>query len=290
MLQTSIIIPVYKKLDLFRDSLLNNLKYFGDSGILIINDDPNSRLPSDLKIDIPIPANIRFIQNEKNLGFAKSVNKAVSYTSSDLIMLLNTDVFLQDDKWIKALEVFEKNPKLFAISFAQDDGTGHVSGRNQIYFRNGLFHHSGLEIDSNHETYNMNLKSTKNNIANRVDLQTSNFKLQTTCWAEGGSSIFRKSLWDKLGGFDEAYSPFYWEDVDLSFSAKKNGYEVYFAKDIRVLHKHESTIGSYYDKEKINKIAYEHQIYFTRKHADTFQKFQFYKYLIKQKIKKIINQ
>jgi GT2 family glycosyltransferase len=264
MLSTTAIIPVYKKLELFHDSFKNNRKHLENARVLIINDDPQSDLPNDAKLlDV---SNTIFIRNSKNLGFAKTVNKAVASVETDLIMLLNSDVFLLDSSWQKAIECFQKNPKLFAISFAQDDGSGKITGRNRLYFKSGLFHHSSLQYEPNSE------------------LGTRNLELLSTAWAEGGSAIFRKSMWDKLGGFDENFSPFYWEDVDLSFRARECAWEVLFSPGIKVIHKHESTIRSFYDGAKVNEIAYSHQLYFTKKHTNLLQKIQLYSFLLKQKL------
>lgn len=255
MPSVTIIIPVYKKLDLFAESFSNNCKFFDNSQVIIINDDPvGENLQKDSRFSI-YPKTI-FIQNDQNLGFSKSVNKAAKNAKTDLIMLLNTDVFLKDLGWQKALSYFEQDPKLFAVSFSQDDGKGNMTGRNKVYFNDGLFHHSTLSISGRSE-------------------------LLETAWAEGGSAIFRKSMWDELNGFDENFSPFYWEDVDLSYRAKTKGWKVLFAQNINILHKHESTIGSFFDKEKINKTAFAHQVYFTKKHANAIQKISLHFFLTK---------
>jgi GT2 family glycosyltransferase len=65
-----------------------------------------------------------------------------------------------------------------------------------------------------------------------------------------------------LIGYDEIYSPFYWEDIDLSYRAYKRGWKVIFDSEIVVEHHHESTIGKYFDKEKIKTIAYRNQFFF----------------------------
>lgn len=266
MPSVTIIIPVYKKLDLFAQSFINNKNFFNNSQVIIINDDPeggnlqNDSRFSDYK-------NTIFIQNDKNLGFAKSVNKAVNEAKSDFVMLLNTDVFLKNENWQKNIEYFIENPKIFAISFAQEDGSGKISGRNKLYFKDGLFHHKSEPFES------------------KLVLSTQHSALFQTAWAEGGSAIFRKSMWDELHGFDENFSPFYWEDVDLSYRASKNGWQVYFSPDTIVLHKHESTIGSFFDKKQINQTAFTHQIYFTKKHANNIQKIQLCLFLLKQKLR-----
>ena len=58
-----------------------------------------------------------------------------------------------------------------------------------------------------------------------------------TLWVNGGSGAFRKSIWEDLGGFDELYNPFYWEDIDLSYRAKKAGYKIIYVPTAKVYHK-----------------------------------------------------
>jgi GT2 family glycosyltransferase len=45
-----------------------------------------------------------------------------------------------------------------------------------------------------------------------------------TLWTLAGNGFYRKSMWDKLGGLDEIYDPFYWEDIDLGYRALKRGW------------------------------------------------------------------
>ena len=135
---------------------------------------------------------------------------------------------------MKAVDYLKNNPKTFAVTFAQIESGGNRVGKNKIYWQDGFFHHE-------HEVSDM---------------------AGITAWAEGGSCMVNKELFRKLRGFDPLYSPFYWEDIDLSYRAYKAGYEVYFDPGILVHHAHESTIGKYYKKKNIKRIALRHQLIF----------------------------
>jgi len=84
-----------------------------------------------------------------------------------------------------------------------------------------------------------------------------------TAWASGGSCLFRLDRLRELGGFDEMYSPFYWEDIDLSFRAYSRGWLVMFNPKYSVEHARESTINTYYTSVKVKHIAYRNQFIFT---------------------------
>ncbi|EKD56653.1 MAG: glycosyl transferase family protein, partial [uncultured bacterium] len=62
-----------------------------------------------------------------------------------------------------------------------------------------------------------------------------------SAWASGGSAIFSRKIWDKLGGLDEIYAPWYWEDIDIGYRAWKSGYKIIWDPNCNVIHDHEST-------------------------------------------------
>lgn len=226
----SVVIPVYKNTDSFLKNLKNNLPYLENCEIIIVNDDPEISIARVLS-DYP---NITLVENKNNLGFAKSVNIGVGRTHHPYVLLLNSDVLLIDDKFKLALKHFQTNPQLFAVSFAQKQTNNEIAGKNIYYWNRGFFQHG----------------------------KSKNLKFGANAWAEGGNSIFDKRKFDILKGFDDLYSPFYWEDIDLSYRAWKNDYQIIFDPEIVVIHQHESTIGKYYQTQTIERLAFRNQLIF----------------------------
>jgi len=259
----SIIIPTYHS----KERLIRNLKHnfqfiHPDDEVIIVNDYPQENIEKDLQQF----QNIVYIQHKKNTGFGGAINDGVAQAKGDFILLLNDDVLLLDGSYQKALPYFTKDSNLFAVSFAQSDTSRRRFGKNTLFWRRGLPYHRGRD------SHNSGING----------------------WAEGGSALFSRQKWDILGGFSLLYSPFYWEDIDLSFRAWKKGYSVLFASDIVVDHHHESTIGTYFQKRNIEIISFRNQFIFTWKNiSDTsyilsyffffFYNF-FYYTIIKQKI------
>ncbi len=225
----SVVIPVYKKIPDFIKNLKTNIEFLKDCEIIVVNDDPTESLASYL-LDFK---QIILIENKQNLGFAPTVNVGFAQVKNPYVLLLNSDVVLEDNTFKKALEHF-KDKTVFAVSFAQKEKDGTLVGKNTIYWNNGFFQHS---------------KST-------------NFNEGINGWAEGGSCLIDTNKFRYLNGFDEMYSPFYWEDIDLSYRAWKQGYNVLFDPTVVVEHHHESTIGSYFKKQLIIQIAYRNQLLF----------------------------
>src|SRR3989344_3476994 len=185
----SIIIPVYKNYEMFFKYLKINKKYFDGCEVIIMNDYSQENIIKKVKKIYPEAI---VVNNKRNLGFAGNVNRGVLKATRNYVFLMNSDVVLNDNSFLKSLEYFKKNRRLFAVGFAQIEKDGKTVGANRAYFQNGLINHS-------HQ------------------LVTSHQSLVTNFWAEGGSSIFNKKLFIELGLLDELYNPFYWEDIDLSY-------------------------------------------------------------------------
>lgn len=229
----SVIIPVYKNKEQFLKNLKNNMQYFADCEVIVVNDNPAESLRADLA---KIPG-ITLIENEKNVGFGQTVNVGVKASKNELVFLVNTDVILNDANYVNSLKHFKKNPNLFAVSFAQQERDNTIVGKNRIYWADGFFHHA----------------------------KSSDIHFGENAWAEGGTCIIDKNKFMQLDGFDQLYSPFYWEDVDLSYRAWKTGYEILFDPEVLMTHHHESTIGKYFSKNVIHTIALRNQLIFIRK-------------------------
>lgn len=279
----SVVIPVYKNVDEFVSNLIHNSQYLTNCEIIIVNDDPKSHFPKDLDIaenlSDSITDSITWIQNTKNMGFSPSVNKGANVAHGSLLFLINSDVIILDDSWKLLPPYFDKDPDLFAIGLAQREKGENTVGRNEIYFENGLFHHRALPIKSS--------PPMDTDTPFGEGRRTTDDGLVLTAFAEGGASLIRKRMWDDLGGMDEAYAPFYWEDVDLSYRANQKGWKSMFAPFVAVKHEHESTIGKYF-ANTITPTAYRNQLRFSRTHTKGLQKLAFYIFLLKQQIKTLL--
>ena len=61
----------------------------------------------------------------------------------------------------------------------------------------------------------------------------------------GGATLFDRGRFLELGGFDELFAPFYFEDVELGYRAWKRGWAVGYEPRAVVRHRFSSTIGSF---------------------------------------------
>lgn len=252
----SVVIPVYKKVDEFINYLDHNLKYLKDSEIIVINDDPSQSIKNRLS-----KYNLRLIENSTNLGFAGTIDIGVRLANHNFVFLLNSDVKLLDSSYQTTIKKFETNEKIFGITFAQKEKDGTTIGKNKLFWNQGLLQHTKAD--------------------NLIEGETG--------WVEGGSSIIRKDLYEQIGGFDSIFSPFYWEDIELSYRARKHGYITWFDPTVLVEHHHESTIGAFWSKDQIKTIAYRNQLLCSWKNIKDTRIIFHFLFLISYLIRSIIN-
>jgi GT2 family glycosyltransferase len=224
----SVVIPHYKEKDKLYTNLKHNLPFLKECEVVVVNDYPEIPLKKEMASLFP---EVTVIENEKNVGFAGAVSNGIAHTKNKYVFLLNNDVVLHDESFKQALSHFKKDNTLFAVSFRQIEKDKSSVGHNKIFWKNGFFQHTKT---------NANISGING-------------------WAEGGSMLFDKEKYDAINGFDTLYSPFYWEDIDLSYRAWRAGYTILFDSSVTVQHHHTSTISTYFNSSHIKAISYRNQ-------------------------------
>ncbi|MDD3532200.1 MAG: glycosyltransferase family 2 protein [Candidatus Shapirobacteria bacterium] len=177
--------------------------------------------------------NFVVFKKDVNRGFADSVNQGAALAKGKFIFLLNTDVVVEAGCFEALLPHFDR-PDVFAVGANADWHLGIVS------FEKGFLDISFPKKISSRET-----------------------RAQKSFWVSGGHALFRKSLWQELGGIDTLFAPFYFEETDLCYRAWKRGYRVLWEPKARVDHRHEeSVIRQNFPSDYIDFIAQRNQLFF----------------------------
>jgi len=233
----SVVIPNYNGFKLLKQNLPKVLARAPQAEIIVVDDGSTDESVVFLKGNFP---RIKLIEKVHNHGFATSVNLGVRAAYGDIVFLLNSDAVPQKGFLPPLLARFKEREDLFAVGCLDQSIEGEKvteRGRGVGRFERGFLAHGRGEIN-----------------------QTN------TLWASGGSSAFRKRMWEQLGGMDELYDPFYWEDIDLSYRALKSGFAVVFEPKSVVRHMHEEgSIAKSFTSTQINAISYRNQIMFVWK-------------------------
>jgi len=229
----SFVIPNWNGRDLLDVHLPNVIHASNGSEIIVVDDASTDDSVELLQKKFP---GVHVVQQKTNKGFSSTVNMGVSKASGDIVVLLNTDIDPESGFLAPLISHFEDDA-VFAVGClekSKEEENTVLRGRGEAIWSKGFFVHRRGEVNK-----------------------------ENTAWVSGGSGAFRKTFWKKLGGLDEIYNPFYWEDIDLSYRAMKSGYILVFESKSVVVHKHEQGSIKTSTKERdVKKIAFRNQLLF----------------------------
>jgi GT2 family glycosyltransferase len=186
--------------------------------------------------------NIRWIQNNKNCGFAKAINQGIKTAQAKYILVLNSDIILLPESFLPLIQFMDEHKKSGATGgkILNPEGIVQPSCRRFPDYLTGLFNRTSLltRIFPNNPFSKRYLLSHWNheNIR-RVD------------WVCGAYILFRKKTLLQVGCLDENYF-MYCEEADWCYRAKKKGWKIYYIPQARLIHSHRCDV--YTPKKIIN--------------------------------------
>lgn len=231
----SIVIPTYngkKLLEKYLPSVVEAAKvYKGDTEIIVVDDAGRDGSDEFIKRNFP---GIHLIKLEKNIGPLLAINKGFRLSKNEIIILLDNDVLVAND-FIYPLVAHFDNEEVFGVSPSL-----HLLNRrlgqkdSKVYTRSLIFRRGFIDAP----------------IFKFPEVTGQNFIFLLG----GGAAALDRDKLLKLGGFDELLSPFYWEDVDLSYRAWRRGWKILYEPKSLVHHQGNSTIPKAHHRHCIDKI------------------------------------
>ena len=138
--------------------------------------------------------NFTLIENGTNTGFSHAVNQGIALADSEYVVLFNNDAFAEP-QWLEELiRTAETDPKIFAVQSL-------------------MIRHFDRELADDAGDYVTWMGfACKTGDGRRASRYTRQKRIFSAC---GGAALYRKSILDEIGNFDENFFA-YFEDVDLS--------------------------------------------------------------------------
>jgi GT2 family glycosyltransferase len=190
----------------------------GDFCIVVVDNGSTDRSVAvlDALADEVAPVSVTVLRNDDNLGFAGGVNRGIRHAlaaGAEAVALFNNDA-VAEPGWLTAL----------AAVLDADPGVAVATGR--------LLLADGRTVDSTGDFYSvwgLAFPRDRDQPAEPVRPAGDVFA------ASGGASLYRGTLFDGIGLFDETYFA-YFEDVDLGFRARLAGHRVHYTPDAVAYH------------------------------------------------------
>jgi GT2 family glycosyltransferase len=154
------------------------------------------------------------LRNDRNLGFGGASNQGAESARGEVICLLNSDALLEAG-WLPPLLEALEDPRAGAVvsMLLNEDGTLQEAG--SVIDSLGYAHAVGTGGDPSDFRYRFRRE---------VD------------FASAACMLVRRNLFLGLGGFDEIYSPGYFEDADLCFRLQERGLRTIYEPRSRAIH------------------------------------------------------
>lgn len=241
----SIVIPNYNGVSLLEKYLPDTVRAIQFAQVpfeLIIVDDCST----DGSVDF-ILANYpeaRLLVNASNRGFSYTCNQGIREAEMELVLLLNSDVSLSEDYFAKLWRYFE-DPDTFGVMARIMNTEGKIEDASRFLAFSG-----------------MKFKGTRFFYSNDPAKKT------PTAYLSGANALICREKLMELSGFDEVFSPFYCEDVDLSFRAWRMGWKCFYEHDAVCQHEVSKTIRSTNSKKKLLSVVYRNKFILHAIHLD----------------------
>jgi len=215
----SIVIPNYNGAQLLEQnlpSIIAALAHWGGDYELIVVDDHSTDTSCQILAE-RFPQ-VRVLVNASNLGFSKSCNIGFAIAQYSIGICINNDVNVEVDCIAPLLKHFVEND-VFAVT---PNILAEREGRNQgiVY---GLYGKGFL-------------KGSFAPLEERGDAREN-------LYAIGACVAYDMAKFRALGGYSEIFTPYLFEDVDISYRAWKRGWKSLYEPGATVYHYSSATIG-----------------------------------------------
>ncbi len=189
-------------------------------------------------------SDITLIRNDVNVGFGPACNQAVASTIGTKfadydIFLLNNDTVVTSTALPRMINALNSAPDVGAVG-----AMSNYAGNRQ-------------QLDVSFDTTEDYIRFGEDLNIPPADSVLEKVRLN------GFAMLVKRTVWDKIGGFDEDFAPGYYEDDALSVEIQKLGYRLLLVRDAFIYH-----AGSVsFVKTGTNKLSYEHHDLFIKKYG-----------------------
>jgi len=171
-----------------------------------------------LKADFP---EVTVVELPHNLGFGKALNLAIAEHGGESIFLLNNDVECQPEFIEEMLAKLGPDTEMVAGVLTNRSNPGLIDSAGVIADRRTL-----MAFDYLHGHRTDSARNAAPPLA-----------------PTGGAALYRREIFDSVGGFDERIFAYY-EDLDLALRLRVAGARCALASEARASHLHSATLGS----------------------------------------------
>jgi GT2 family glycosyltransferase len=204
--------------------IINAYTDYSDYRIVVVDNGSDDGSIAMLREEYP---DIDLIVNDDNRGFAAANNQAFEqFPDTDYYLLLNNDTEITSHGWLERF-----------VDAAERTDAGITGCR--LVFPDGRLQHAGGVIGPGHPP------AEHIHAGNVDEYDHDGTEEWRPDYVTGAAFLVRRDVIEGTGGFDERFSPAYFEETDLCVRARRLGYEIVFTPDVEIVHHEGSSTDSY---------------------------------------------
>jgi GT2 family glycosyltransferase len=196
---------------------------------------------------------VRVLENQKNLGFAKGNNVGIEAANGKYILILNPDTIIHEnalDRWI-SFAMQNPNAGGFGLRVLNPDGSYQISARPFLTIRSEWVSALGLR----------SLGLASNAFRSDTYVGWHGDSERKIDWQSGCCVMFRADVLKRIGGFDEQF--FYQcEEVDLCLRVWQSGHEILFTPVATITHLGGQSVKKFPIRFEIEKLRNRYRYFY----------------------------
>jgi N-acetylglucosaminyl-diphospho-decaprenol L-rhamnosyltransferase len=179
---------------------------------------------------------VRLVANEENRGFAAAVNQGAREAEGDVLLILNPDAIAEPGALSALL-------RCVAETGAAAAGGALVDEQGQPA-RGFSFRRVATLRPLVYEGLLVNQLWPSNAVNRQYRCLDADYSQQQEVEQPAGACLaVTRTMWDKLGGFDEQFFPVWFEDVDFCKRLRDQGGKIVYCPEARFRHSGAHSVG-----------------------------------------------
>jgi len=171
------------------------------------------------------------VLNTGEQGFAATCNYGASRGNSPLVLFLNSDVWIVDPGWLLAMVAEFADQRIGAVGSKMmffDQSVPGFTKKGSDIRPPGTVQHAGVAFDFLNRPYHMFLgwAPWHPKVSRRLKVNA----------VTGACLMTRRSVFEKIGGFDTAYTLGNFEDMEYCLKVRSLGYDIVYTPDSYLYH------------------------------------------------------
>ena len=202
-------------------ALIESIPFNENMEVIVVDNASKNQEAETIAIRYP---QVKVIQSENNLGFARGNNLGIQAAQGKYLFLINNDTFFKDFNIQALIDRVESSPNIGIVC----PKIRFAWGKNPIQYT-GYARLSRVSVRNHAIGFNEEDHGQYDNA-------------HTTPYAHGAAMLIRRDAIDKVGLMPECYF-LYYEELDWSMMFTHAGYQIWYEPACTIYHKESQSTG-----------------------------------------------